>query len=270
MGKASRVARTDAEGDSSRHKEEAPFQQSQARGDSRVPVRQNSKGHNLRSDHRESRSGVRMANQGQSRVASAGTSVQIELFSLWSSDIQVSVTPSDRPFTSRIVQLVSEWATSKSSIPHWHKYKTKLLFASVFLFWIWGSLSNIGLIRNPSGKLALFDEARQLTKDGVLDQSEHGEALSVLLRLATGDYQSETTAGMYTWYSSMLFVAVSMFVASVLCPTSMIGVGKAHNKFVRSRWVLWASKGLICFWVAGILSSAFGSWLFEFAKSIQP
>ena len=146
-----------------------------------------------------------------------------------------------------------------------------MLFGGLLLLAICFILVPFGLIQTPTGKLALFQRAWDISNKGV-DNGNQAEAIDILLRLTTDHYEGSKITGVYPWFAAYLVVTVGATVLGVFlgvfCPRSVIGMGLGVRKFKRHQLIGKLANLLLGVWFIAILSSLLGSWCYDIVKGL--
>ena len=88
----------------------------------------------------------------------------------------------------------------------------------------------LGLTSTSSGRETLVNRACELSKKGI-DNTNQAEAIDILLRLSTSNYEGSKVTGVRGSYLAFLIVALGVVLAGFRVPTVSflaLGVAVAH------------------------------------------
>ena len=141
-----------------------------------------------------------------------------------------------------------------------------MMFPAIMLFFLsLLLLPLIAFISSSSGKEALIEKGRVLSQHGI-DSSNQAEAIDILLRLTTSNYEHDHIVGFRWWYLTIPVTLLGLIVLVQFRPYSVIGIGNGANavvKWERRKTVLHA---LVVLWGVGIACAVLGAWIYDTIK----
>ncbi|MGD0283940.1 MAG: hypothetical protein ABSB95_16535 [Dissulfurispiraceae bacterium] len=201
-------------------------------------------------------------------IRNAEIQLSLELFddNFFSYRFEITCSPRNQAFSHRVVKLIKDWAESKRKYVLWYKYWHYIILASFTLFFMWLALAQSAFIETSSGKVILIQKAHDLSKQGI-DSTNQSQAIDILLRLMTGNYEGSKIVGIHTWFKIMPIIFIGLFLLGILCPKPVLGIGRGRRKILLYKFIRWFFYGFVVIWVYAILSSALGSWVYDYMKS---
>ncbi len=197
----------------------------------------------------------------------AGITLSVALFShsILDPEVQIDCSPRNQAFAHRVVKSITDWAESKRKYVLWSRVRWFLPFAGFMLLVTWMFTAPLGLVAVSSGKATLVQKAYDLSRQGI-SSTNQGEAIDILLRLTTNNYEGAKVVGVRGWWLTLLPLAVGTLLCGLLCPRSVVGIGRGYRMLAWYRLVgryLYIIFGVLIF---AILTSALGSWLYDLWK----
>ena len=199
------------------------------------------------------------------RFADITVSVALFSHSFPNPEVQINCSPRNQAFAHRVVKSIIDWAESKQKYVLWSRVRWFLPFVGFMLLVTWMFTAPLGFVVVSSGKAALVQKAYDLSRQGISGTNQ-AEAIDILLRLTTNNYEGDKVVGVRGWWLTLLPLAVGTLLFGLLCPRSVVGIGRGCRTLA---WYRLAGRCLYVVFavlVFAILTSALGSWLYDLVK----
>jgi hypothetical protein len=196
----------------------------------------------------------------------ADVRLSIDCFDFMDSRISVSIAPSDAAVSQRLMGLVSEWAESQRLPTVFCRFR-QFAFVSCLglLFLLWACL-RIGTAFQYTGPSEMMKQASQLLEHGVTAENQ-AEAIGLVLQINTGLFEKPQVTGFTNWYKALMIFVAGWFVAWLIAPRSLIGIGKRRWLAGFYRNVVKCVDGIVFVWFVAVVSSVMGSFIWDAIKA---